>query len=168
MTHFTSRAHATEMKLTKNHRQALILALIREHKIGTQEDLVSRILQTGAYVTQATISRDIRELNLIKMTDESGQVYYGSMKRDDEQPDLALWRVFTEATLSVSAAENLVVVKTMSGLAPGAASMLDGLKHDLVVGSIAGDDTIFLACKNKEDALALSEQLYMMLQRKWS
>lgn len=147
------------MKMNKSQRQALILLKIQESQITTQEELVSKLQEAGADVTQATISRDIRELNIVKASDADGVSRYCTMQRAQEMPDRSLLTVFLESTIRIDLAQNLVVVHTLPGLASGNATLIDSLNSPEIVGCIAGDDTIFIACRNEREAEQLLEHL---------
>jgi transcriptional regulator of arginine metabolism len=147
------------MKISKSERQSRLLQLIREHDIGTQEDLVSGLNETGLEVTQATISRDIKELGIIKVTTGSGQQKYVPMERSGEVASGRLMKVFAEAVVQVDQAGNLVIIKSLPGMAQACASALDSMRLPEVAGSIAGDDTVFVAARTIEHAEALSKTL---------
>ena len=132
------------MKMAKNERQELILRLIRENDISTQEELTNLIKKQGMDVTQATCSRDIKELGIIKVVDKTGDIAPGR-----------LLNVFSNSLLSCKNAMNLVVISTLPGMAQAAASALDSMHLQYVVGTIAGDDTVFVATQSVDDAKAL-------------
>jgi transcriptional regulator of arginine metabolism len=147
------------MKMSKSERQSRLLQLIREKEIGTQEDLVAGLNETGLEVTQATISRDIKELGLIKVTVGSGLQKYVPMERSGEIVSGRLMKVFSEAVIQVDAAMNLVIIKSLPGMAQACASALDSMQLPEVAGSIAGDDTVFVAARSPEQAAALCKIL---------
>jgi len=147
------------MKLGKNERQRRILELIRSTEIGTQEELVERLNQAGLDITQATISRDIKELGIIKASGNFGQQRYMSMEKSSEVAAVRLLKIFSEAVIQIDYAVNLVILKTLPGMAQASASALDALKLPDIVGTIAGDDTIFVATRSQSSAAALSETL---------
>lgn len=147
------------MKTTKSERQSRLLQLIRENDISTQEDLVSGLNSTGLEVTQATISRDIKELGIIKVTSGNGLQKYVPMERSGEVASGRLMKVFSEAVVQVDHAMNLVIIKSLPGMAQACASALDSMRLQEVAGSIAGDDTIFIAARTVEQAEALSRSL---------
>ena len=127
----------------KKNRQEAIIELIQQYPIETQEELLSRLNQIGFKTTQATISRDIRELALIKKPDADGKQIYCLIDQEDETSILA------EAIISMELAENMLVVKTVSGMAMASAAALDSLNIIGMVGTIAGDDTIMCVMKDK-------------------
>lgn len=147
------------MKVSKSERQARLLQLIRETDISTQEDLVLGLNRAGLDVTQATISRDIKELGIIKVATGSGQQKYVPMERSGEMASGRLMKVFSEAVVQVDLAVNLVIIKSLPGMAQACASALDSMRLSEVAGSIAGDDTVFVAARSTEQAESLSQVL---------
>ena len=147
----------------KSKRQSLICEIITENEVGTQEELVARLQERGLKVTQATVSRDIRELRLTKAVSDSGTIKYMMPGEEGEaQPPMAkrrFSRVLQEGYLGSDVAGNIVVIHTMVGMANAVAAALDVLHMNEVVGSIAGDDTIFLAVKTKADAEIVLERI---------
>lgn len=147
------------MKISKSERQSRLLQLIRSQDIGTQEELVSGLNEAGLDVTQATISRDIKELGIIKVTTGSGSQKYVPMERSGEVASGRLMKVFSEAVVQVDNAMNLVIVKSLPGMAQACASALDSMRLPEIAGSIAGDDTVFIAARSVEQAELLSRSL---------
>ena len=147
------------MKPTKSERQARLLQVIREREISTQDELVASLNETGMDVTQATVSRDIKELGIIKVSTGSGGQKYIPMERSGEVASGRLMKVFSEAVIQVDAAMNLVVIKTLPGMAQAGASALDSMRLPEIVGSIAGDDTVFIATRTVEQADSLARLL---------
>jgi transcriptional regulator of arginine metabolism len=147
------------MKMLKGERQSRLLNLIREKEIGTQEELVARLNSVGLDVTQATVSRDIKELGLIKVTVSGGQQKYVQMERSGESVSGRLMKVFSEAVIHVDSAMNLVIIKSLPGMAQACASALDSMQLPEVAGTIAGDDTVFVAARSSEQAAVLSRTL---------
>ncbi|NLK88703.1 MAG: arginine repressor [Clostridiaceae bacterium] len=145
--------------MSKSERQARLLQLIRESDISTQEELVVELNKIGLEVTQATISRDIKELGIIKVTSGHGLQRYVPMERSGEVASGRLMKVFSEAVIQVDLAVNLVIIKTLPGMAQACASALDSMRLPEVAGSIAGDDTVFVAARSAEQAAALSQTL---------
>ncbi len=135
----------------KNNRQAMIIAIIKEQVIGTQEELGEALKNKGVLVTQATLSRDIKELGLIKIPTPDGYYRY-SLPQDRTPGDMLrrAERMFAEAVISVDFAENTIVVKTTNGSAQGVAAALDDLDWPEVVGTVAGDNTILMVIRSKE------------------
>lgn len=143
------------MKIAR-HRK--ILELINEFEISTQEELAEKLIDNGFLVTQATVSRDIRELSLTKVNTTDGQKY-AAVKTSERDLNRKLLKILKEGYLSADIAGNIVVIKTESGMAMAVAAALDAILWKEVVGSIAGDDTIFCAVRNEEEALSLIGKL---------
>lgn len=149
----------------KQKRQDVIIELITHHDIETQDDLAVRLEAEGFKVTQATVSRDIKELRLVKVPAEGGAYKYAvpGMAQvagvDDKQR-----AILSQAVQSVEHAQNLVVIKTFSGMAQAAAAVIDGMRIHEVVGSIAGDDTILCITRDTERAALLVGKLKMILE----
>lgn len=142
----------------KASRHAKILEIISKYEVETQEELVSRLVQEGCPVTQATVSRDIRELKLTKVSLSNGRQKYAAMT--EPQKDLSKYiRVFQDGFRSMDMAQNILVIKTVSGMAMAVAAALDAMECHEIVGSIAGDDTIMCAIRTVEDTAALMKRL---------
>ena len=149
----------------KNNRQSMILEIISQENIETQEQLLSRLQERGIRSTQATISRDIKQMHLIKEPVGHG-VYKYTVSGNRTKLNFAekLRTIFRESLTSIDYAQNIVVIKTMPGLASAACSALDNMDIAYMVGSLAGDDTAFLVMKDTESALVFCEELKAMLQ----
>ena len=150
--------------MMKNNRQAMILEIISQENIETQEQLLSRLQARGINSTQATISRDIKQMHLIKQPAGQG-VYRYAVSDNRNRLNFAekLRTIFRESITSIAYAPNIVVIKTMPGLASAACSALDNMELPYVVGSLAGDDTAFLLMKDTESAEAFCEEIKEML-----
>lgn len=135
----------------KQKRQNEIIRLITEYKIGTQEELAMRLREAGFDVTQATVSRDIRELKLSKVQAGDGRQKYVFLRHDESFLGDKYGRVLKEGFASMGMAETLVVVKTVAGMAMAVAAALDAMKLSEIVGTIAGDDCVMMAVRTKED-----------------
>ena len=148
----------------KNDRQTMILDIIAQENVETQEQLLSCLQQRGIVSTQATISRDIKELHLIKEPLGRGKYKY-VVSGNRSQLNIAekLQTIFRESIISVAYAQNIVVIKTMPGLANGACSALDNMDETDIVGSLAGDDTAFLVMKDTESAAEFCEEIKEIL-----
>lgn len=148
----------------KNNRQAMILEIISQENIETQEQLLSRLQERGINSTQATISRDIKQMHLIKQPAGQG-VYKYAVSDNRNRLNFAekLRTIFRECITSIDSAQNIVVIKTMPGLANGACSALDNMDLSYMLGSLAGDDTAFLVMKDTESAVAFCEEIKEML-----
>lgn len=146
----------------KRARQEKILELIRRHEIETQDDLAKRLLEAGIPVTQATVSRDIRELNLTKVSGENGRPKYAAMDYGGSSSTAytdRYVRVLQDGMVSMQQADNLVVIKTVSGMAMAVAAAVDALGIEEIVGSIAGDDTIMCAVKTASMVPAVMDKI---------
>lgn len=148
----------------KNDRQAMILEIIAQENIETQEQLLTRLQARGFRCTQATISRDIKQLHLMKEPMGQGVYKYAvSGNRTTLNVAAKLRTIFRECIVSIDYAQNIVVVKTMPGLANGACSTLDNMDMNDIVGSLAGDDTALLVMRNTEAAELLCQEIKDML-----
>ena len=149
----------------KSKRQEQILALIQDHDIETQEQLLDELKKSGFQATQATISRDIKQLRLVKELAPSGSYRYVAADRQEGKSSAGRLRnIFKEGVVSVEAAQNLVVVKTMPGLASAACSALDGMEIAGMVGSLAGDDTGMLIMRDSASAEAFCSEAHKLLE----
>ncbi|MBQ9956191.1 MAG: arginine repressor [Ruminococcus sp.] len=137
----------------KESRHRAILEIIEENPVATQELLIELLNKRGIKTTQATLSRDIQQLSLVKTRDENGIYRYILPLASETEKNL-----FSEAVLSVDYALNTVVVKCKVGMAQGTCAAIDSVNHPGIVGTIAGDDTIFILVKTEEDARKLSKK----------
>ncbi len=133
-------------------RHAAILEIIQQQEIETQEQLAAALCARGFQVTQATVSRDIKDLRLLKVLTGRGGYRYAIAEKADAWLSERLIRIFTESVQSIQSAGNIIVIKTLSGSANAAAEAVDALQWEEIVGSIAGDNTIFLAVPTPEVA----------------
>lgn len=149
----------------KNERQSRILEIIKSEPIETQEQLQHRLSEMGIACTQATISRDIKQLHLIKEPIGQGKYRYAiSIQRNRLNIADKLRTIFRESIVNVDYAQNIVVLKTMSGLANAAAAALDSMRISYVVGSLAGDDTVLLILRDTESARNFCDEIHEMLK----
>lgn len=149
----------------KNDRQRRILEIVEREPIDTQELLQQRLLEQGVSCTQATISRDIKQLHLIKEPIGQGRYRYtASSQRNRLNAADKLRSIFRESIVSVDFAQNMIVIKTMAGLANAAAAALDGMNIPYMVGTLAGDDTAFLVMRDTESARSFCEDIHEMLK----
>lgn len=137
----------------KNQRQEAILEIITENPVSTQEQLIEMLAERGISTTQATLSRDIQQLSLIKSRDENGINRYMLPAETAAEKSL-----FAESVLSVDYAMNTIVLKCRAGMAQGTCAAIDSVNHQGVVGTIAGDDTIFILVRTESDAKKLSKK----------
>lgn len=147
----------------KSQRHAKILELVKKHEIETQEELSERLLGEGFPVTQATVSRDIRELRLTKVS-QGGRQKYAVLAQGDTQMQERYIRVLKDGFASMDMAQNILVIKTVSGMAMAVAAALDHMDCHEIVGSIAGDDTIMCAVRTVEDTAGLMERLRKIIE----
>ena len=148
----------------KNNRQNLILEIISQENIETQEQLLARLQERGVTSTQATISRDIKQMHLIKEPVGHG-VYKYTVSGNRTKLNFAekLRTIFRESITSIDYAQNIVVIKTMPGLANAAASAIDAMNMGVVLGSIAGDDTVFIVMRDNNAAAAFCGEIRNLL-----
>lgn len=149
----------------KKTRHAKIIEMIQKHDVETQEELANYLREVGFAVTQATVSRDIRELKLSKIPTRNGKQKYIVLKQDDSHVDDKYIRVLRDGFVSMDMAQNILVVKTVSGMAMAVAAALDALKFPEIVGCIAGDDTIFVAVRWADKTQALMDKIHVMIER---
>ena len=149
----------------KFQRQAKILELIEHNEIETQEELSTRLRSLGYETTQATVSRDIKDLRLIKILSPSGKYRYATSSQAAEKSFASrLQNIFRECVTGVDAAQNIVVIKTLPALGSAAAIAIDAMRLPNAVGSISGDDTVFIAMRDNDSALEFCEQTRNMLK----
>ena len=144
----------------KAARHAMILELIESHDIETQDDLAEMLKGQGVTVTQATISRDIKELRLIKVLNESGSYKYATVDKAEMGLRDKFRRIFAHSVISMTSAANLVIVKALSGAAQGATEAIDSFKLPEIAGTLAGDNTIFIAVKDPKFSQDVIKKLY--------
>ena len=147
----------------KRIRQRKIIEIVENNEIETQEELAARLEKEGFVTTQATISRDIRELKLSKVTNKEGRQRYIVLKQEENYLVDKYNRVLREGFVSMDQAQNILVVKTVSGMAMAVAAAIDGLKYPEIVGSIAGDDTIMVAVRSTEETTTLIHKIRELL-----
>ena len=140
-------------------RHAKIIDLISRNDVETQEELADLLNGEGFRVTQATVSRDIRELKLTKISLNDGRQKYAVMQASRENMNEKYLRILKDGFLSMDMAQNLVVIKTVTGMAMGVATALDALKWPEILGCIAGDDTIMCANRSVDDTLLVMEKI---------
>lgn len=143
----------------KTKRQTKILELISKNDIETQEELSTYLTREGYEVTQATVSRDIRELKLTKVAMDNGRQKYVVLMDSNEQLTEKYVRVFKEGFVSMDMAQNILVIRTVSGMASAVCAAIDAMKISGIVGSIAGDDTIMCAVRTVDDTMQIMKKL---------
>ena len=147
----------------KTKRHSKILELISEKDIATQEDLLVYLRESGFDVTQATVSRDIKELRLVKTMIGDGKYRYSPASSDNNSDVSTKYAVFNQSAKSVDYANNMIVIKCYTGMANAACAVLDAMNHEGVVGTLAGDDTIFVLMRDEKLAVALVENVKKLI-----
>lgn len=147
----------------KKGRQEVIIELIRNEVIHNQNELVSRLNSMGFNVTQATVSRDITNLGIIKVKSNDG-FKYAVVENPDNHSEKYI-RIISDTLKKLDVAKNILVVKTQSGMAMATAAAFDGLKFDEIIGTIAGDDSIFIATNSDEKAILLKNKIEVLINK---
>jgi transcriptional regulator of arginine metabolism len=147
--------------LNKRQRQHLIRSLLRSRSVSSQRELVEALAAAGCEVTQATVSRDLREIGLQKGRDIGGRVRYAFVPNLEERPEppVACSRMLKEFGRGIAVAQNLLVIRCDPGAAPGMGRVLDELDHELILGCVAGDDTVLVVSKDLQSALIVCDYL---------
>lgn len=148
----------------KLKRQLKILELIRSRDIHTQEDLATALREAGIAVTQATVSRDIKELNLVKLTTPEGGYRYGTAQDVSAAGTDKMRRYFRDSLLALDFSENLLVLKTLPGTAQGVGLTLDQMGWPEIVGTVAGDDTILAVVRSREAVPVVMERIRSLVR----
>ena len=150
----------------KNDRQNQLLQIISEEIIETQEQLLERLQAKGIKSTQATISRDIKELRLVKVQSSDGRYIYAKPTQDRQTGDMEGFRsIFTQSLLHIDYANNIVVIKCRTGMANAVCVSMDQLHWKGVVGTLSGDDTIFVLMRNEDQAAEFVDQLHKISRK---
>lgn len=147
----------------KKERHSKITELIEKYDIGTQEELLEKLLECGVEVTQATVSRDIKELRLVKHPVSGGQYKYSQASVNDEK-FMKYYTIFSDTVTFCDCAQNIIVLKCHPGTAQAACAALDALNMNEIVGTIAGDDTIFVVCRSDRTAQNTKKEIDSMLR----
>ena len=148
----------------KSSRQEKILEIIASKDVETQGQLIDELSAKGVKSTQATLSRDIKELRLVKELTGAGKYRYVAASKDEmTDSDLRLKKIFRESVTSYATAQNILVIRTLPGLASAACAALDGMDIEGLVGTLAGDDTAFIAMKDREAAENLEKEIEKLL-----
>lgn len=147
----------------KNGRQKKILEIVRAQNVGTQEELLQRLGEAGFSVTQATVSRDINALRLIKIPDGTGRYKYAEAGLKSSANQSRFLAMFTENVTSVARAQNIVCVRCLTGMAQAVCASLDEAGRENIVGTLAGEDTIFVLCRGEKDAETIADEMQKML-----
>ena len=147
----------------KIQRHAKIVELINQYDIDTQEELARQLKEAGFRVTQATVSRDIRELRLTKIAVDGGKQKYVVMNTQSSELDEKYLRILRDGFVSMDMAQNILVIRTVSGMAMAVAAAMDALKWKEIAGCIAGDDTIMCAIRSVDDTLLVMDKIQKIL-----
>ncbi len=139
------------------------MRVISQYEVETQQELAQRLKEEGFEVTQATVSRDIRDMKLSKMPTGEGHQKYVRFHNDEKHLSGKYVNVLKEGFVSIDMAQNILVVKTVSGMAMAVAAAIDAMKYPEIVGSIAGDDTIMMAVRTVEDTKSLMNQILQLV-----
>ena len=150
------------MKVARHEK---IKELIQQYDIDTQEELASRLNEAGFKVTQATVSRDIRALKMMKVTGKDGKSRYVILQELPTEMGEKYTRVLHDALLNIDQGKNILVIRTVPGMAMGVAAALDALNWEEILGSIAGDDTVMCVARTLEEASSVAERLKSILQK---
>lgn len=148
----------------KAKRQSKMLELIRKNEIETQEEILAYLVKEGFSVTQATVSRDIRELKLTKIATSTGKQKYAVLNESVSDMTEKYVRVLKDGYVSMDMAQNILVIKTVSGMANAVCASLDAMNIHEIVGTIAGDDTIMCAIRTTEDTIAIMKKLRKIVE----
>ena len=151
------------MTSLKIARHAKILELIEKYDIETQDELAQKLCEEGFMVTQATVSRDIREMKLTKIATERGKQKYSVITGNDTEITERLTRVFKEAVVKMDYAQNMIVIKTLEGMGMAVAVALDNMQNPEILGTIAGDVTVFCVGRTHNQAAVIIEKLYRII-----
>lgn len=143
----------------KVNRHAKIVELIRKYDIETQEELAEYLNEAGFKVTQATVSRDIRDLKLTKVPSENGKQKYAVLRHDGREMSEKYIRVLRDGYASMDMAQNILVIKTVPGMAMAVAAAIDAMQWHEIAGSIAGDDTVMCAVRSKEETVKVMNKI---------
>lgn len=143
----------------KGNRHAKIIELINKYHIETQEELAAYLNEEGFRVTQATVSRDIRDLKLMKVPSEEGRQCYAVHQNEQSGMNEKYMRVLRDGYVSMDMAQNILVIKTVSGMAMAVCAAIDAMKWNEVVGSIAGDDTIMCAIRSVDETIKVMDKI---------
>ncbi len=147
----------------KTRRHEKIKDLIREFDIDTQEELLSKLKEAGYDVTQATVSRDIKELRLIKALSPKGKYRYSTGQEASKDISGKFLSLFVDSVLSVESSQNIVVIKCLTGMAQAVCAAMDASKSQSFIGTLAGEDTIIAVCKSNEAAYEKQEELRKLI-----
>lgn len=149
----------------KSARHSLILEIIEDMDIETQEELAAELKRRGVRVTQATVSRDIKELRLLKVLAENGGYKYATVEHAEKGMNERFIRILSESVISMEAVNNLIVVKTLSASASAACEAIDSMKWNEVLGTIAGDNTLLIITRSDEAVETMMTRFNSLIKR---
>lgn len=150
--------------MMKKNRQSMIMQIIEQNCISTQEELMNKLLEAGIDVTQATVSRDIKEMRIVKQSSASGEYKYCIPSAGTDTKVSKYHAIFSESVIYTDCAMGICLVKCHVGTAQAACAAIDSMNLPEIVGTLAGDDTIFILCRNEESALAAKKSLDELLK----
>lgn len=148
----------------KNARQTAILSIIEHNDIETQEELASKLREMGIIVTQATVSRDIKELRLLKVLTPGGSYKYATADKAENGVSERFVRIFIDSVLSINYSDNIIVIRTLAASANAAGEAIDNMRWPEILGTISGDNTIFVVVRSDEDAPVVVERFREILK----
>ena len=151
--------------MLRTARHAKILEIISHKEIETQEELCAELIKQNYVVAQATISRDIKDLNLFKVAGIEKKYRYAHIQENVGEISPKMKNLFIDCVLSVQSAQNIVVIKTLAGNGNNAGTVIDKLNYSEIIGSVAGDDTLFAVCENTEKAMAVVQKINEFLKK---
>lgn len=149
----------------KTRRHAKILELIKEHDIDTQDELLRFLRESGFDVTQATVSRDIKELRLVKTLSRTGKYKYSTGSDTGGDMSSKFYSLFSDSVISVEAAQNILVIKSISGMAQAVCAAMDAAYPQHFVGTLAGEDTVLAVCRDEAVAIETQEEFRKYISR---
>lgn len=149
----------------KNARQTAILSIIERNDIETQEELALMLKERGIEVTQATVSRDIKELRLLKVLSSNGKYKYATSDNAEHGVSERLVRMFVDSVLTINSSGSLIIIRTLSGSASTAGEAIDSMRWPEILGTISGDNTIFVAVRSQGETPVVVDKLQDMLKR---
>lgn len=148
----------------KSARQNKILEIIENNVVETQDELASRLKEEGFHVTQATVSRDIREMKLTKIACGDGRQKYSAITGNDSEISERLIRVFRETVVKIDYAQNILVIKTLEGMGMAVGVALDNMQNSEILGTIAGDNTVFCVVRTHQQATSIIDKLNRIIR----
>ena len=149
----------------KRRRHEKIIELIGKYDIETQDELADMLRREGFEVTQATVSRDIKELRLVKTLSRAGKYRYSTGSENISDMSSKFYSLFADSVLTVEAAQNMLVIRCMTGMAQAVCASLDSMHWPGFVGTLAGDDTIFIVCRTEVDAMNSQDEFRKLINR---